>query len=318
MMEESPRERLVCIFGPTGVGKSAFAIHLAERLGGEIVGADSMQVYRRMDIGTAKPTREERGRVFHHLIDVVEPDEPFDASRYREMASGAVTAVHQKGKTPFVVGGTGLYIRALLGGLIDGPPADEALRKMLKARMAERGKAHLYGMLEEKDPRAAAAIHPHDGIRIVRALEVLELTGRSIVAYQEQHRFQNARWDVLRIGLRLERDELYRRIDARVDRMMAEGFLAEVEGLLNSGFDASLKPMQSLGYRHLSAAVGGKTPLEEAVRLIKRDTRMYSKRQMTWFSADRNAVWLEPENLEGAKQLIDSFLNKEDRNGVFP
>ncbi len=310
MMGEAPRERLVCIFGPTGVGKSAFALKLAEHFGGEIVGADSMQVYRRMDVGTAKPTREERGRVFHHLIDVVEPDQPFDVSRYQEMAAGAVTAVLEKGKTPFVVGGTGLYIRALLGGLIDGPPADEALRKMLKAQLAERGKAYLYGMLAEKDTRAAAAIHPHDGIRIVRALEVLELTGRSIVEYQERHRFQNSRWDALRIGLRLKREELYRRIDERVDRMMEAGFLAEVEGLLHSGFDHSLKPMQSLGYRHLSAAVAGKTPLDEAIRLIKRDTRMYSKRQMTWFSADHQAVWLGPNHLEGAKKLIDSFLSK--------
>ena len=299
------RERLVCIFGPTGVGKSAFALNLAEHFHGEIIGADSMQVYRRMDIGTAKPTPSDRARVFHHLIDVVEPDQPFDASRYQEMAAEAVIAIHEKGKLPFVVGGTGLYIRALLGGLIDGPPADEALRKRLKSEMVERGKEHLYGLLARKDPRAAAAIHPHDGIRIVRALEVLELTGRSIVEYREQHRFQNARWKALRIGLRLEREELHRRIDERTDRMMEAGFLEEVEGLLASGFDESLKPMQSLGYRHLSAVIRGKAPLDEAVRLIKRDTRMYSKRQMTWFSADHEAVWLEPDNLDEARRLIE-------------
>ncbi len=305
---DSMRERLVCIFGPTCVGKSAFALKLAEYYGGEIVGADSLQVYRRMDIGTAKPTPADRSRVPHHLLDVVEPNQPFDASRYQEMAAQAVTSIHKKIKTPFVAGGTGLYIRALLGGLIDGPPADEELRIRLKGEMKERGKGYLHDLLAEKDPRAASVIHPHDGIRIVRALEVLELTGRSIVEYRERHRFQGSRWDVLRIGLRLDRQELYRRIDERVDRMMAAGFLEEVEGLLKSGCNESLKPMQSLGYRHLSAVVGGRISLEEAVRLTKRDTRMYSKRQMTWFSADREAVWLSPDSLAEARTLIDFFL----------
>jgi tRNA dimethylallyltransferase len=307
------RERLVCIFGPTGVGKSAIALKLAEHYGGEIVGADSMQVYRRMDIGTAKPTPADRSRIFHHLIDVVDPDQPFDASRYQEMAAQAVKSIQGKGGAPFVVGGTGLYIRALLGGLIDGPPADDALRRRLKELMAEKGKIHLYGLLAEKDTRAAAAIHPNDGIRIVRALEVLELTGCSIVDYQERHRFQDSRWDVLRIGLRLGREELYRRIDERVDAMMAAGFLEEVEGLLKSGFDESLKPMQSLGYRHLSAVVRGCMPLREAVALLKRDTRMYSKRQMTWFSADRDAVWLAPDCIDEARGLIDRFWTEKGR-----
>ena len=303
------REKLVVIFGPTGVGKSAFTLNLAEHYRGEIVGADSMQVYRRMDIGTAKPTLQERTRIIHHLLDAVWPDQPFDASRYQEAATAAIARLHEAGKLPFVVGGTGLYIRALLGGLINGPPADELLRKRLKAVMGEKGKGYLFEMLREKDPRAAAAIHPHDGVRIIRALEVLAATGRSIVAYQEEHRFQNSPWTVLRLGLRLDREALNRRIDERVDRMMAEGFLQEVEGLLCAGYDASLKPMQSLGYRHLCAVIRKEMPLAEAVALIKRDTRMYAKRQMTWFSADREAVWLDPDNLEGAKGLIDSFLS---------
>jgi tRNA dimethylallyltransferase len=304
------RPRLVCILGPTGVGKSAFAMALAEHYRGEIVSADSMQVYRRMDIGTAKPTPGERRRIVHHLIDVVNPDQPFDASRYLETAPDSITDLHHRGKLPLVVGGTGLYIRALLGGLIDGPPADERLRAGLKAEIAAKGKGYLYESLVKKDPRAASAIHPHDGVRIIRALEVLELTGRSIVAHQQEHRFQTSSWDTLRIGLRLERKELNRRIDERTDRMMADGFLAEVEGLLAQGFDESLKSMQSLGYRHLASVVRGNMAIAEAVAGIKRDTRMYSKRQMTWFSADCETVWLAPDNLEEAKRLIDSFLSK--------
>ncbi|MCK9364884.1 MAG: tRNA (adenosine(37)-N6)-dimethylallyltransferase MiaA [Syntrophales bacterium] len=302
------RDRLICILGPTGVGKSAFALKLAEHFRGEIVGADSLQVYRQMDIGTAKPTPEERRRIPHHLLDVVDPDQPFDASRYLEVATKTIICLQQARKQPFVVGGTGLYVRALLGGLIDGPPADEALRKKLKAEISEKGKNYLYETLKNRDPRAAAAIHPHDGIRIVRALEVLELTGRSIVEHQQEHRFQRAPWESLRIGLRREREELNLRIDRRTDQMMADGFLNEVEGLISRGYAESLKPMQSLGYRHLSAVVRGKAKLEEAVALIKRDTRMYAKRQMTWFSADREIIWLAPGDFAAALKLVASFL----------
>jgi tRNA dimethylallyltransferase len=305
---DTPRRRLVCIFGPTGVGKSAFALKLAECCRGEIVSADSMQVYRQMDIGTAKPTPEERSRIPHHLIDVVDPEQAFDASVYLAMATAAITVLQHAQKLPLVVGGAGLYIRALLGGLIDGPPADEKLREGLKAESAAKGKGHLYELLLKKDPRAASVIHPNDVVRIIRALEVLELTGRSIVAHRQEHRFQTSSWDTLRIGLRLERKELNRRIDERTDRMMADGFLAEVEGLLARGCDESLKPMQSLGYRHLASVVRGDMAIEEAVARIKRDTRMYAKRQMTWFSADREAIWLAPDNLEEARGLIDSFL----------
>jgi len=182
---DNPKPRLICIVGPTGVGKTAMALELACRWGGEIVSADSMQVYRHMDIGTAKPTPEERGRIPHHLLDVVDPDEPFDASRYIELAHKVIDRLQWQGKPVFVVGGTGLYIRALLGGLIDGPGADEALRRELKQEMNNRGKAHLYGRLRTRDPRAADRIDPHDGVRIIRALEVLELTGRSIVEHQQ-------------------------------------------------------------------------------------------------------------------------------------
>ncbi len=300
--------RIVCVLGPTGIGKTAMALELAERRGAEIVSADSMQVYRQMDIGTSKPTLQEQNSVAHHLIDVIDPDQSFDVSRYRELASDAIMELHRVKKRIFVVGGTGLYIRALLGGLIDGPGADEDLRKRLKEEIDKRGKAHLYEILKKKDLHAAAVIHPNDGVRIIRALEVLELTGRSIVDHHRQHRFRDASWNALRIGLRMKREDLNDRINRRTDKMMAAGFLDEVRLLLAKGYDESLKPMQALGYRHLTSVIRGKRRLEDAVELIKRDTRLYAKRQMTWFAADDSIEWFSPDDVEGVSVLVERFL----------
>jgi tRNA dimethylallyltransferase len=305
-----PKPRLICIVGPTGVGKTGMALELASRWGGEIVSADSMQVYRHMDIGTAKPTPDERSRIPHHLIDVADPDDPFDASRYIEMANGVIARLHREGKPVFVVGGTGLYIRVLLGGLIDGPGADEDMRRQLKEEMKKFGKEHLHKMLKAKDEKAAAQIHPNDGVRIIRALEVLELTGRSIVEYQQEHGFQEAPYEAVKIGLRMERDKLNDRIDRRTDRMIADGFVDEVRRLLDMGYDPSLKPMQSLGYRHLVPFLAGRKNLEEAVSMIKRDIRLYSKRQMTWFIADKDIVWFDPGDVEGVAAQIELFLKR--------
>jgi tRNA dimethylallyltransferase len=303
-----PKPRLICIVGPTGVGKTGLALELAGRCGGEIVSADSMQVYRHMDIGTAKPTAEERARISHHLIDVADPDEPFDASRYIALANDVIARLHREGKPIFVVGGTGLYVRVLLGGLIDGPGADEELRRQLKEEMKRFGKEHLYGLLKAKDEKAAAQIHPNDGVRIIRALEVLELTGRSIVEHQQAHGFQEAPYEAVKIGLKMDRDKLNDRIDQRTDKMIADGFVEEVRRLRDMGYDPSLKPMQSLGYRHLVPYLAGRKSLEEAVGLIKRDTRLYSKRQMTWFAADKEIAWFDPEDVEGVAGQTDFFL----------
>jgi tRNA dimethylallyltransferase len=307
---DNTKPRLICIVGPTGVGKTGMALELAGRWGGEIVSADSMQVYRYMDIGTAKPTREERRRIPHHLLDVVDPDEPFDASRYIGLAHKAIEELQRLRKPVFVVGGTGLYIRALLGGLIDGPGADDALRRELKQEMTDRGKAYLYGRLRTRDPRAAERIDPHDGVRIIRALEVLELTGRSIVEHQQEHGFRDASYDALRIGLRLDREPLNDRIDRRAERMIADGFAEEVRRLLDKGWGESLKSMQSLGYRHMMDCLAGRQSLEQAVGLIKRDTRRYAKRQMTWFAADPEVDWLHPEDVEKASARIGLFLDR--------
>ncbi len=304
------KPRIVVILGPTGVGKTAMALALVGRLGGEIISADSMQVYRGMDIGTAKPTPEERRRIAHHLLDVVDPDEPFDVSRYCALAQGAVARLHAEGKPVFVVGGSGLYIRALLGGLIDGPGADEPLRLSLKEEGKRRGIPHLYEKLRERDTQAAARINPHDSVRIIRALEVLELTGRSIVDHQKDHRFRKQPYEVLKVGLTLEREELLARIDVRTERMIADGFVGEVQRLLERGYEPSLKPMQSLGYRHLAAYLAGEVDLEGAIRLIKRDTRRYAKRQMTWFAADQEILWLAPREIDAATERIGRFLDR--------
>ncbi|MDP2839603.1 MAG: tRNA (adenosine(37)-N6)-dimethylallyltransferase MiaA [Syntrophales bacterium] len=304
-----PKPRLICILGPTGVGKTAMAMELADRWGGEIVSADSMQVYRHMDIGTAKPTPEERRRIPHHLLDVVNPDEPFDASLYIRLANGIIADLQREERPVFVVGGTGLYIRALLGGLIDGPGEDVVLRREMKQEMNHRGKAHLYQRLRTRDPRAADRIHPHNGVRIIRALEVLELTGRSIVDHQQEHRFQEAPYKVLRVGLCLDRERLNDRIERRTDRMIADGFAEEVRRLLDLGYKESLKPMQSLGYRNMVSFLAGRQSLEEAVRLIKRDSCRYAKRQMTWFAADREVGWLDPGDVDAASNRIGLFLN---------
>ncbi|MHB8772143.1 MAG: tRNA (adenosine(37)-N6)-dimethylallyltransferase MiaA [Syntrophales bacterium] len=310
-MDSSAPPPLVVILGPTGVGKTALALRLAGRWGGEIVGADSLQVYRGMDIGTAKPTPAEQRLVPHHLIDVVDPDEPFDASRYCEMAHRTIARLTAEGKPVFVVGGSGLYIRALLGGLIDGPGADESLRLALKEEQRRLGGDALYERLRLRDPQAAGRIDRRDAVRIIRALEVLELTGRSIVDHQRDHRFQQRPYRALKIGLTIERAELLARIDARAERMIADGFVEEVRRLLERGYHRDLKPMQSLGYRHLAAHLAGEGDLAAAIRLLKRDTRRYAKRQLTWFSRDTEIRWLAPSDEDRAAGLVARFFGAQ-------
>jgi len=312
----TPKPRLIALVGATGVGKTQLALAIAGRLGGEIGSADEMH------IGTAKPTPGERRRIPHHMLDVVNPDEPFDVARYCVLAREAIARLHREKKPVLVVGGTGLYVRALLGGLIDGPGEDRVLRGELRKEMGRLGKDALYRRLLARDPRAAERIHPGDGVRIIRALEVLELTGKSIVTHQEDHGFRERPYEALRIGLRLDRERLLEGIDRRTERMIADGFLEEVRGLLARGYDPSLKPMRSLGYRHLADCLAGRTDLEEAVRLIKRDTRRYAKRQMTWFAAEPDVEWFSPGEPDAVEERIRRFLEgrrpgREGRGGGF-
>ena len=302
------KPRLIFILGPTGVGKTATAVKLASARGGEIINADSMQVYRYMDIGTAKPTPEEQSIVKHHLIDCCDPHESFNASIFLENAQDIINTLTLAGKPIFIVGGTGLYIKALLGGLFDGPASNEAIRSSYKEALKRHGKAYLYDMLKEKDPKAATLINPHDASRIIRALEVIDLSGESIVDKQENHGFKDRRYTALKIGLLISREELYERINERTDKMIAEGFVEEVRRLRSMGYSEIHKPMRALGYKHFLHHLNGQCNIDEAIRLMKRDTRNYAKRQMTWFNADKDIEWVHFRDIEIIEKKVYAFL----------
>ncbi len=285
--------KLLVLSGPTGSGKSELAVRVAERIGGEIVNADSMQVYRGMDIGTAKPPAEALARVPHHLLSIVAPDQNFTASDFRREAAAAIADIDGRGKKAIVVGGTGLYIRALLEGLVDSPTADPELR----LQFAELTGEELLRRLFLVDPETASRLHANDRVRLIRALEVFNQTGRPISAFRSEHAFSGSYYRTLKMAIRVERPELYRRIDSRVEQMLQDGLVAEVGSLLARGYGTELKAMRSIGYKEISAHLAGETTLDEAVSLIKRDTRRYAKRQMTWFCKESEINWLEyPES----------------------
>ncbi|MEE9911415.1 MAG: tRNA (adenosine(37)-N6)-dimethylallyltransferase MiaA [Deltaproteobacteria bacterium] len=303
---------LIVICSPTATGKTHLAIELARHFGGDILNADSLQVYRYLDIGTAKPTVEERQQVAHHLIDVVNPDEDFNAALYVERARAVIEKKAGENKPVFVVGGTGLYIRALLQGIIATPPVDENIRNYYRDLRDRLGKEHLYGLLCQRDPQAAGRINPHDAVRVIRALEVLEQSGQSIVALQQQHAFADCPYEACKIGLHIERAELKKRIILRTSRMLEAGLACEVRGLLARGYHESLKPLQSLGYKQVIEFFQGRYPWDRAVDLINRETWQYSKRQMTWFSADKSITWFAPDHSGDIQKTVDMFLAEKN------
>lgn len=303
---DKPPVLIIC--GPTGIGKTAAAIAAAEAFGGEIISADSMQVYRFMDIGTAKPTAREQDRAPHHLIDVVDPDEDFDAARFSQAARDIAADIGRRGAVPIVAGGTGLYIKALLHGLFRAERPNPQTRRLLRAEAAESGSEALHRQLAAIDAAAADRIHPNDTFRIIRALETAAATGEAITDHHRRHGFRESAFRTLKIGLDMDRKDLYVRIDRRVDAMIATGLLNEVKGLLSRGYTEDLKSMQSLGYRHMVDFAAGRLSWEEAVRTMKRDTRRFAKRQLTWFRADQEIVWSAPEGLDALFPQIDLFL----------
>ena len=290
------KTKLVIVLGPTAVGKSNIVLDLAFQLRAEIISADSQQVYRHMDIGTAKPSREQREKIPHHLIDVVDPDEEFNAAMFRNLAIEIAHELADQDKRIIVCGGTGLYIKALTRGLFGGPGQDPQIRQALEWEIEEHGIGALYHRLEQVDPQSAARIHPHDRQRISRALEVYHATGRKISDWQSEHGFTDSLFEVLKIGLDRPRSEVYDRIDRRCELMIATGLLNEVKKLVEMGYALDLKPMQSIGYRHLGLFLRGRMSLEKAVHLMKRDTRRFAKRQLTWFRNDREIRWFDPES----------------------
>jgi len=301
-------KRILVLVGPTAVGKSSLAMRLALALSAEIVSADSMKIYRGMDIGTGKPTADERRQVVHHLIDLVDPDESFHAVQYQKEADRAIEDIFARGKTVVVEGGTGLYVKTLLHGVFEDPKANR-LEKW-KERLNYYGSLgeDPYKILEEMDPDAARGIHPNDQVRAQRALDVLLRTGKSITAFQNRHGFQQDRYQALVIGLTMERGRLFERINARVDEMLREDLLGEVRSLMER-YPADLPSMRGLGYRHMAKVIMGEWEMSEAVRLQKRDTRRYAKRQFTWFHHQEKVEWFSaPFQVEGILETIRAFL----------
>jgi tRNA dimethylallyltransferase len=311
----SNKRKIVVITGPTAVGKSALAVELAAPVAGEIINADSMQVYRGMDIGTAKPPVQERGTIPHHLLDIVNPDDAFNAAIYRSLAVPLIEEISRRGHLPFVVGGTGLYIKTLLGGLFQCPASDPGLRERLNRESDEQGLESLFGRLCALDPDAAQKIHPHDKVRILRALEIIELTQTPYSVLANKHRFKERPFEALKICLQMNRQDLYDRINRRCEHMIEEGLIAETEALLSKGYSPDLKPMKSLGYRHAVKVLQGHWNAEKALKKLQTDTRRYAKRQLTWFRADSQCVWYEPKEklriLEEMKHFVEAGINRE-------
>lgn len=291
MLDREEKPKLVVILGPTAIGKSKLGIEIARRVGGDIVSADSLQVYRYLDIGTAKPTKEERQQIPHHLIDIVNPDEEFNAGLYRRYAREVIKELHRNARRVIVVGGTYLYVRVLLYGIVEGISADSNIREHLRSLKSRYGLSCVYSMLKSVDPESAGRIHPNDYVRIERALEVYYLTGRRMSELQKEHGFRESEYHVLKIGLFENKEVLKDKINKRVEKMLKEGFVEEVRMLREMGFNRELKPMQSIGYKQINRYLDGEITLEEAVELIKRDTRRFAKRQMTWLRRDGDIEW---------------------------
>ncbi|MBO8140983.1 MAG: tRNA (adenosine(37)-N6)-dimethylallyltransferase MiaA [Firmicutes bacterium] len=301
----SHKPPLLVIVGPTAAGKTDVCIALGRLLPAEIVTADSMQVYRGMDIGTAKPTEAERAGVPHHGIDIVDPEEPFSVADYRNYALAAIAGIHRRGRLPILSGGTGLYVRAVVDQfLFPDRGADWELRRKLEEEAERLGRAELHRRLAQVDPETAARIHPNDLRRVVRALEVYERTGRPLSWHLRAHRAKEPAFDLLMFGLTRPRDELYARIDRRVDEQVRRGLVEEVRSLMERGLDEGHVSMQGLGYKEIIAYLKGRVTLEEAVHRLKRDTRHYARRQLIWFRADSRIHWLDLSRYRTVRDAI--------------
>ena len=313
------RPPVVVVTGPTGSGKSSLAIELAERFNGEIINADSMQVFRYMDIGTAKPSAADRSRVPHHLFDVVDPRESYSAGRYAKDARAAAAGIHARGRVVFLTGGTGLYIRAFLDGLIDTENVDPALRKRLEeeqARAAEEGDPdRLHRRLTEFDAEAAATIHPNDVRRTVRALEILEQSGQRASSVREAHGFRERPFRVLHLCIDPGREVLNERIEQRAEAMIEQGLLREVRNLRDRGYSAGLRPMQAIGYRHIQPVVDGADTLANALESMKVDTRRFARRQRTWIRPLPGVHWHDPAASDAIFERVRQFLEENDVMG---
>lgn len=309
MESENIMNKVIILLGPTGVGKTGASLLLSKELDTEIISADSMQIYKGMDIGTAKPTKEERAVVRHHMIDVVEPSESYSAGRYIETIAPIIERLHKKGKTPVIVGGTGLYIKAITRGIFSGPSADLELREELLSVEKEE-KDSLYSYLSDIDPEAAQKIERNDTRRIIRAIEVC-LKSREKMSLMQARLTKPLPYEFVKIGLTRDRKELYEIIEQRVDSMIDSGLIEEVERLLKISPDRT--PLQAIGYKEFAMYLSGEIPKEEAVRLVKRNTKRYAKRQFTWFKKEEGINWID---ITGVYENSDIFNLIKNRSKI--
>ena len=304
---------ILAVVGPTATGKSGLAMALAGELGGEIVNADALQVYRGFDIGTAKPTAEERARVPHHLVDILEPAETYSAGEFARRARRAITEIEGRGRVPIVVGGSGLYLRALLAGISPIPPGDPAVRAALRARLAEDGLPALAAELARRDPETAARLAPGDSQRVLRALEVALVSGVPLAAWIARQPFGNQGIPAVSVGLTLARGLLYDQIAGRVARMIERGWVNEVQGLLARGLSPQVPAFQAIGYRQLALHVRGEWTLQQAISDTIQATRRFAKRQETWFRKEPDVTWFPAQDLE---HRVTEVLEHVRRRGL--
>lgn len=297
---------IVIICGPTAVGKSRIAVEIADK-NGEIISADSMQVYKYLDIGTAKPDKELLNRTAHHLIDIINPDKDFSAYNFVEKANPIIEDISKRGKIPFVVGGTGLYLRALVYGLSEAPGKDESIRKRINKIKEQKSLSYLYQKLKKIDPEYAVKIERNDPVRIIRALEIYYLTGRSLSEYINNHQ-KEEQYKALWIGLKLEREDLYQKINQRTELMYQQGLINETRNLLSEGWKEDLFTKKGIGYRECVAYINKNISLEEAVEETKKNTRRYAKRQMTWFRKEKQIHWFNPSNIDQIQKVVHGWL----------
>lgn len=295
---------ILILTGPTAVGKTQLALEIADKRDGEIISADSRQVYRFLDIGTAKPSAEIRDRVPYYLIDILDPTERYSAARFRADALRLIREIAGRGRWPLVVGGTGLYLRALTQGLFQGPGADEKVRERLHKEALEKGTGFLHERLAKVDPKTAARLHQNDRTRIIRALEVYEVTGRPISEWQEKGQYPETEFSFVQVGLQMERSRLYERIDRRVDQMLANGLRREVEKILASGVSPESPGLKTVGYQEVIVHLAGRCSWDKTVALIKQHSRNFAKRQLTWFRSQTDIIWLDAEAPDAARRVL--------------
>lgn len=310
-MSKIKKQPLVALVGPTGVGKTTLSLEMAQRFSGEIISMDSMQIYKQLDIGTAKATVAERAKVPHHLVDCIDPRSDYNTNDFVADSRRIIGEINGRGHLPMLVGGTGLYLQGLLFGLIDIPEIPHGVREDLSQRLETEGNQILHDELRRIDPPTAQRVHVNDSQRLIRGLEIYLATGRTWSSFLKEQHEPNHDFAPILIGLRRERDELYQRINGRVEQMLDGGLLGEVEDLLATGCGPELLAMQSIGYRHMVQFCLGRWTWEEAVRLLKRDTRRYAKRQFTWFR-DKGLSWFHPDQHQEVELYIAQALKEQN------